>query len=122
MKNFNESAIGKLADDVLGSLLTRCQNDMLQQRRVIYSHGDLVEVMNNTTSKLKYISTYLISGEKIKKLFLKRNPHICDVDFYKLFSVPLSLSECFDRLKKWNGFYCHKRNDLVLKKIPHNYL
>ena len=73
MKNFNESAIGKLADDVLGSLLTRCQNDMLQQRRVIYSHGDLVEVMNNTTSKLKYISTYLISGEKIKKLFLK-NP------------------------------------------------
>ena len=35
MKDFNESAIGKLADDILGSLLARCQNDMLQQRRVI---------------------------------------------------------------------------------------
>lgn len=104
MKDFNEAAIGKLADDVLGSLLDRCQNDMLQQRRVIYSHGDLVEVMNNASTKLKYISTHLISGEKIKKLFLKRNPHICDADFYKLFSGPVTLSECFDRLKKWNNY------------------
>ena len=60
--------------------------------------------MNNTTSKLKYISTHLISGEKVKELFLKRNPHICDADFYKLFSGPVTLSECFERLKKWNSY------------------
>ncbi|MEI3254440.1 MAG: hypothetical protein V8R83_03905 [Candidatus Gastranaerophilaceae bacterium] len=104
MKNFNEDAISKLVDDILSSFYDKCKSDMLNNKQVITSSDNLGDVMNLAVKNLKYISTNIISGEKIKHLFFKRNPDKSDFEFYKFFSTPLTLSECFDRLKKWNNY------------------
>ena len=104
MKNFNEDAISKLVDDILSSFYDKCKSDMLNNKQVITSSDYLGDVMNLAVKNLKYISTNIISGEKIKHLFFKRNPDKSDFEFYKFFSTPLTLSECFDRLKKWNNY------------------
>ena len=104
MKDFNEDAISKLVDDILSSFYDKCKSDMLNNKQVITSSDNLGDVMNLAVKNLKYISTNIISGEKIKHLFFKRNPDKSDFEFYKFFSTPLTLSECFDRLKKWNSY------------------